>query len=362
LVDLQQAVRYGLTADLATFTDDVDGALSKPELRLSVQHEAGPVEDALELRLSEMAADEGSGIADGDTNEDPTEPAMGPDPQAAATLRRIARKQRNDSYNRETLLGYPLIGVRVGRKRYSGPLLLWETEIEYDPRARQVRLRRRNSTPDLNTLLLSRLADDPDDISLVSETAMPLLLRDDFGPGRIPELLETLTGIFVPLSRMRDIDPRGSSLRDFLRELARLRDSEAALLSRRLVLTNGPRSHAFLLSDLREIAAQADPSGESVLAQIVGDVPTEGAPKVDPINLPFDDTADGGKPLWFPFPSNRSQRDVAQTATRVSVLTVQGPPGTGKSQTIANLVCHLVTEGHSVLVTSHQRKAMEVLS
>src|SRR5208337_3728886 len=44
------------------------------------------------------------------------------------------------------------------------------------------------------------------------------------------------------------------------------------------------------------------------------------------------------------------------------LLVVQGPPGTGKSQTITNLVCHLTASGHSVLVTSHQNKALEVIT
>lgn len=364
LVDLRKAVRYGLTADLASFVDDVDAALSKAELRLELEAEEPTDTDDLELQLSEL--DEAAAEAENAENDEQEElepgQARGPDPQDAATLRRIARKQRNDSYNRETLLGYPLIGVRVGNRRYCGPLLVWESTIEYDPRARQIRIRRRGKTPDLNGLLLSRLADDPDDIALVKEAALPILLKEDFGPARIPDLLKALTGIFTPLRRVRDVDPTGNSLKDFLSELGRLRESDGALVSKRLVLVNGPRSNAFLLSDLREIAAQSNPSGDSVLSQIVGDVPSEGAPRVDPINLPFEDTADGGAPLWFPFASNRSQREVAQTATRVKVLTVQGPPGTGKSQTIANLVCHLVTEGHSVLVTSHQRKAMEVLS
>ena len=40
---------------------------------------------------------------------------------------------------------------------------------------------------------------------------------------------------------------------------------------------------------------------------------------------------------------------------------VQGPPGTGKTHTIANLIGHLLSEGKSVLVTSHTEKALTVL-
>jgi very-short-patch-repair endonuclease len=67
------------------------------------------------------------------------------------------------------------------------------------------------------------------------------------------------------------------------------------------------------------------------------------------------------KEIYFPLLSNPAQREIAQRlATRQGVL-VQGPPGTGKSQTIANLVCHLLATGQRVLVTSHTARALSVL-
>lgn len=360
LHDLRRALRYGLTADLASFGQDEHAILQETRLHLRLEAEPSTEAEEKEVGLPEPEDEESEEAESEDIDE--SGPLQGPDPQAAAALRRIARKQRNDPYNRETLLGFPLIGVRIGRQRICGPLLVWEMGIEYDPRSREVVLERRNSTPDLNTILLGKLADDPDDISLANEELLPLLYQEDFGPAKIPDVMKVLTGIFTCLADHEDFAADDYTLREFLQQVGALSGTDIAVTTMRPILTNGPRSHAFLLSDLAEISEQSSPGGDSVLAQVVGDVPEEGAPDFDPIPLPFDDTADGGDPLWFPFPSNRAQRDVAQTASRVSVLTVQGPPGTGKSQTIANLVCHLVTEGHSVLVTSHQRKAMEVLS
>ena len=360
LHDLRKALRYGLTADLASFAQGDEEIFEAAQLCLKLEVNSSSEAEDAELELAGLEEEEVAGDEQDSTGQG--EQLEGPDPQAAATLRRIARKQRNDPHNRETLLGFPLIGARMGQRLITGPLLVWEMDIDYDPRSREVRLRRRNSTPDLNTILLGKLADDPDDISLANEKLLPLLYDDGFGPARIPELIQVLTGIFEPLAQCEEIAALDCSLKEFLQQLGSLKDPNPALITMRPVLANGPRSYAFLLSDLRAIGAQSNPGGDSVLVQIVGDVPREGAPEFDAIHLPFEDTADGGDPLWFPFPSNRAQREVAQTATRVDVLTVQGPPGTGKSQTIANLVCHLVTEGHSVLVTSHQRKAMEVLS
>ena len=362
LHDLPKALRYGLTADLGSFALSDEELLGARQLRLKLEVDVGSDQPDVELELADLEAAEAGG-EEWDPSRQDEQSLEGPDPRAAATLRRIVRRQRGDPHNRETLLGFPLIGVQLGSSRLVGPLLLWEMDgVAYDPQRREVRLTRRNSTPDLNTILLGKLVDDPDDVTLANEKLLPLLHDDDFGPAKIRELIQVATGIYEPLASYKEIFAADCSLQDFLRQTSSLGDLDPALIAMRPVLTNGSRSYAFLLSDLRAIASQSNPAGDSVLAQVVGDVPKEGAPDFDPIHLPFQDTSDGGDPLWFPFPSNRAQREVAQTADRVDVLTVQGPPGTGKSQTIANLVCHLVTEGHSVLVTSHQRKAMEVLS
>lgn len=43
-------------------------------------------------------------------------------------------------------------------------------------------------------------------------------------------------------------------------------------------------------------------------------------------------------------------------------VAVQGPPGTGKSQTIVNLVAHLIANGKTVLVASRMDKAVDVVA
>jgi len=75
------------------------------------------------------------------------------------------------------------------------------------------------------------------------------------------------------------------------------------------------------------------------------------------------DSGDGGvsAEIYFPLPANEAQKSIVRKlSTRQGVL-VQGPPGTGKSQTIANLVCHLLATGQRVLVTSHTPRALKVL-
>jgi very-short-patch-repair endonuclease len=63
----------------------------------------------------------------------------------------------------------------------------------------------------------------------------------------------------------------------------------------------------------------------------------------------------------FPLPANDEQREILDRLRMNSGVLVKGPPGTGKSHTIANLICHLLSEGHRVLVTAHAPKALTVL-
>ncbi len=65
--------------------------------------------------------------------------------------------------------------------------------------------------------------------------------------------------------------------------------------------------------------------------------------------------------LYFPHPANEQQRSVVDQLCQSRGVLVQGPPGTGKSQTIANLVCHLLANGKRVLVTSETARALAVL-
>lgn len=67
------------------------------------------------------------------------------------------------------------------------------------------------------------------------------------------------------------------------------------------------------------------------------------------------------KDLLFPLPYNTEQKEIATRLLNNFGLVVQGPPGTGKSHTIANLICHLLAHGKSVLVTSETDRALKAL-
>jgi AAA domain len=65
--------------------------------------------------------------------------------------------------------------------------------------------------------------------------------------------------------------------------------------------------------------------------------------------------------LFFPKPFNEAQIQIIDRLEQNDGVVVQGPPGTGKTHTIANIICHYLATGRSVLVTSKGEPALSVL-
>ncbi len=63
-----------------------------------------------------------------------------------------------------------------------------------------------------------------------------------------------------------------------------------------------------------------------------------------------------------PLALSDSQEQVIKNIENNKFVAVQGPPGTGKSQTIVNLVAHLIANGKTVLVASRMDKAVDVVA
>jgi len=65
--------------------------------------------------------------------------------------------------------------------------------------------------------------------------------------------------------------------------------------------------------------------------------------------------------LLTPLPADASQMAAIASADRGKDFIVIGPPGTGKSQTISNLIAHMLGKGKSVLFVSEKTAALEVV-
>lgn len=65
--------------------------------------------------------------------------------------------------------------------------------------------------------------------------------------------------------------------------------------------------------------------------------------------------------LLVPLPADSSQMAAIATADRGKDFIIIGPPGTGKSQTISNLIAHMIGKGKTVLFVSEKTAALEVV-
>ena len=65
--------------------------------------------------------------------------------------------------------------------------------------------------------------------------------------------------------------------------------------------------------------------------------------------------------LLMPLPADASQMAVVAAAAQGKDFVLIGPPGTGKSQTIANLIAHMLGTGKTVLFISEKTAALEVV-
>ena len=65
--------------------------------------------------------------------------------------------------------------------------------------------------------------------------------------------------------------------------------------------------------------------------------------------------------FFAPLPMDSSQLAVLAAADQGKSFVIEGPPGTGKSQTISNLIAHLIAKGKTVLFVSEKMAALEVV-
>jgi very-short-patch-repair endonuclease len=110
-----------------------------------------------------------------------------------------------------------------------------------------------------------------------------------------------------------------------------------------------------LMDQIIERIDEGDPIPTSVVQQVSIMEADNGQPTEDQSG------AEPDTEIYFPLPANREQLRIIDLHRMNHGVVVEGPPGTGKSQTIANLVSHLLATGKRVLVTSHTVRALQVL-
>lgn len=128
-----------------------------------------------------------------------------------------------------------------------------------------------------------------------------------------------------------------------------------------IILTKRPSVTAGVLHELIQIAEK--PSGvyrETALNIINEEYLQTKGKLIDNPGKPPKDLKDFA--AITPLSLSDSQENVIKSLENNTFVAVYGPPGTGKSQTIVNLVSHLIASGKTVLVASRMDKAVDVVA
>ena len=126
-----------------------------------------------------------------------------------------------------------------------------------------------------------------------------------------------------------------------------------------IILTKRPSVTAGVLHELTQIAEKPSGIYRETALSIINEEYAQSKEKSVPVK-------DMNKITDFypitPLSLSDSQLQVVKNIDNSKFVAVQGPPGTGKSQTIVNLVSHLVANGKTVLVASRMDKAVDVVA
>ena len=123
-----------------------------------------------------------------------------------------------------------------------------------------------------------------------------------------------------------------------------------------IILTKRPSVTAGVLHELTQIAEK--PSG--IYRETVLNLINEEYTQSKPTDCQQKTLADF-YPVT-PLSLSDAQFNVVKNVENTRLVSVFGPPGTGKSQTIVNLVAHLIANGKTVLVASRMDKAVDVVA
>lgn len=130
------------------------------------------------------------------------------------------------------------------------------------------------------------------------------------------------------------------------------------------------RSNNRIIQDIKALQQALAELPEDQLPGALKEVVDRDISQISPDNLPaFRGLEHAGmfkegeeiQDLYFPLPYNDEQVSIVQKLESSNGVVVQGPPGTGKSHTIANIICHYLAKGKSILVSAGAAGALEVV-
>jgi very-short-patch-repair endonuclease len=190
------------------------------------------------------------------------------------------------------------------------------------------------------------------------------LVRHDDDPRVNPTLLQLLRQdfklIIQEFERELPVDASGLDVAQIWR-IARqhIKDVQGFELTEDVVLSNFSFVKYLMWKDLVD---RTDLLKRNPVVKHLIDTPKEsyGESAAMPDERRLDDEVHP-RDLFLPLPADSSQIAAVVAASRDNDFVLFGPPGTGKSQTIANMIVHLLAHNKTVLFVAEKTTALEVV-
>ncbi|HCB23321.1 hypothetical protein A3B42_03550 [Candidatus Daviesbacteria bacterium RIFCSPLOWO2_01_FULL_38_10] len=274
--------------------------------------------------------------------------------EAFEKLKKLFLAYQENSYERELVFGFPYIFFqdKENDKTIATPLFVAPCTLDYDTSTNIIKLSLSKDDIELNIAAVDEFLGE-EGKEYVREELMKNKPHIPLEEKEYKEFL-VLANNLLEWRLTRETLPSSFELdstpyKEFLKEdkVVRVVNKSFLLLTR--------KSSFYILSDLEKLVSMGNDVSNSILAKLFDpkDMGSSGDGEDYQENFEF-------KEYLFPFASNQDQRRIVD-ALKNDLILVQGPPGTGKSQTISNLICHLVANGKTVLVSSQKNKALEVI-
>ncbi len=253
---------------------------------------------------------------------------------------------QKESERIEIMLGDGILNWRRGDGSINHPILLTRLQLEFNPSIPEFIITEADSETQLYSALFRSMTDV--DGELVAR------FHEELGHGMYHPLGKTGTSEFLKRF-VNQLSPRGEYSEYDHPEI----DNYEPMIVRSPVIFVRDRSLGFgvaieaVLEDLKE-----RPDLPKHLLNIVGIETPMDEGEYEPAP---EDTWSEPEDILLGKPANPEQITIARNIEKHHGVLVQGPPGTGKTHSIANLIGHFLSQGKSVLVTSHTTKALRVL-
>jgi len=268
--------------------------------------------------------------------------------------------------DRHLIYGYFfLVGKAPGKKRaeeFLTPLLYLPCKLERN--GVNINCTLTEETLSLNTGALANLLkyDDEDRVDHIFEGLIDVVPDLPVTNEKLQIFFTTLKSI-IPDIEITMFNPESPVLPDANGKLTV--DKLSAVDISAVILTKRPTITAGVLHELTQIAEKPSGIFRETALNIIQDeysknqkAKTQSNMTIEPIKTKKVEEFSPITPLEL----SNSQTEVIDAIRKYPLVSVFGPPGTGKSQTIVNLVSHLVATGKTVLVVSRMDKAVDVVA